>query len=187
MLMSEERLPESLDAHLDAILEESNFTPKTLPSQEILEAVANSKAYREGMPDAWERVKWYEHVMLKSFFGIFRFWKWGENLKTYWLSHRANHANFVSKTITTEIDGEAVPYTLTEDKGVCSSCAEFFNVENASPVSATWVCVRSGVRLKRAPSATTAKLVGAAAAPVCVLRCAGTHTARDLSAAAATT
>ena len=126
--MSEERLPESLDAHLDAILEESNFTPKTLPSQEILEAVANSKAYREGMADAWERVKWYEHVMLKSFFGIFRFWKWGENLKTYWLSHRANHANFVSKTITTEIDGEAVPYTLTENKGVCSSCAEFFNV-----------------------------------------------------------
>jgi hypothetical protein len=54
--------------------------------------------------------------------------KWGENLKSSWLSHRANHANFVSKVITTEIDGEAVPYTLTENKGVCSSCAEFFNV-----------------------------------------------------------
>jgi hypothetical protein len=51
-------------------------------------------------------------------------------LKCYWLSHRANHANFVYKKITTEIDGEAVPYSLTKNKGVCSSCAEFFNVVN---------------------------------------------------------
>lgn len=66
--------------------------------------------------------------MFKSFFGMFRFWKRGESLKTFWLSHKANHANFVAKKYTTRIDGEDVPYSLTQNNGVCSSCAEFFNV-----------------------------------------------------------
>jgi hypothetical protein len=31
-------------------------------------------------------------------------------------------------SFTTKIDGEDVPYSVTENAGVCSSCAEFFNV-----------------------------------------------------------
>ena len=52
----------------------------------------------------------------------------GDNLKKHWLGHRANHANFLSKKVTTELDGEQVPYSVTGNEGVCSSCVEFFNV-----------------------------------------------------------
>ncbi|MGY8720048.1 MAG: hypothetical protein ACKVI3_19965, partial [Verrucomicrobiia bacterium] len=90
MLMSEERLPKAFDNRLDAILEESSFKPKVLPNQETLKAVAESKEYAEGKPDAWELVGWWAHGMLKGLFGLFGFWKWGENLKRYWFSHRAN-------------------------------------------------------------------------------------------------
>lgn len=130
MLMSEDRLPELLDGNLEATLEMSDFQPKSLPNEETLQAVADSQVYKDSKPDSWERTSWWDHVSLKMFFGLFRFWKWGENFKTYWTSHKANHANFVSKAITTEIDGEAVAYSLTENKGVCSSCVEFFNIVN---------------------------------------------------------
>jgi hypothetical protein len=72
----------------------------------------------------------FDAIMFKVFFTINRQWGWGENLKTYWLSHKANHANFVANKITTEIDGENVPYSISENAGVCSSCVEFFNIVN---------------------------------------------------------
>lgn len=128
MLMSEKRLPKELDSHLDATLEESTFQPEALPDQAGLEEVVACNAYQKEKPKAWEGIGWWDAFMFKSFFGMFRFWKRGESLKTFWLSHKANHANFVAKKHTTRIDGEDVPYSLTQNNGVCSSCAEFFNV-----------------------------------------------------------
>jgi hypothetical protein len=57
-----------------------------------------------------------------------RFWGIGDNLKKHWLGHRANHANFLSKKVTTEVDGEQVAYSVTGNESVCSSCVEFFNI-----------------------------------------------------------
>jgi len=66
--------------------------------------------------------------MFKFLFTLTRFWRLGDNLKRYWLSHRANHANFLARQFTTKLDGEDVPYSVSDNAGVCSSCAEFFNV-----------------------------------------------------------
>ena len=44
------------------------------------------------------------------------------------LGRRANRANFLARRYTTERDGQAVPYSVTTNAGVCSSCVEFFNV-----------------------------------------------------------
>lgn len=128
MLMSEKRLPKEMDSHLDATLDESEFQPDKLPGPAELEKVVESNAYQHGKPKAWEGIGWWDSFMFKSFFGLFGFWKRGETLKTFWLSHKANHANFVSKEYTTRINDEDVPYSLTQNNGVCSSCAEFFNV-----------------------------------------------------------
>lgn len=56
------------------------------------------------------------------------FWRRGDNLARHWLGRRANHANFLAKRHATEIDGERGAYSVTGNAGVCSSCAEFFNV-----------------------------------------------------------
>lgn len=66
--------------------------------------------------------------MFKLFFTVTRFWGYGDNLRKHWIGHRANHANFLAKKFTTELDGEQVAYSVTGNAGVCSSCAEFFNV-----------------------------------------------------------
>ena len=42
--------------------------------------------------------------------------------------HEANHANFLARSYTTEVDGEEVAYSVTANARVCSSCVQFFNI-----------------------------------------------------------
>ncbi len=44
------------------------------------------------------------------------------------MTHRANHANFMCKQFTTKTEGEDIPYSISENAGICSSCIEFLNV-----------------------------------------------------------
>ncbi len=128
MLMSDHRLPESLDPYFDAEMVLSDFQPDNLPDRKGLQEIVDTDAYQNEKPDDWEKIGIMDSVMFKVFFSLTRFWGLGEGLKEYWLNQRSNHANFVSGHLTTEIDGQPVPYSVTENAGVCSSCAEFFNV-----------------------------------------------------------
>jgi len=128
MLMSDHRLPEDLDHFLDSEMSASDFTPESLPTAEELSTIVSSEEYQSQKPDRWEKTNGKEAAMYKILFTFNRFWGIGDNLKKHWLGHRANHANFLSKKVTTELDGEQVPYSVTGNEGVCSSCVEFFNV-----------------------------------------------------------
>jgi len=128
MLMTGERLPGEFDRYLDAELELSDFVPERLPSEQELVALTKTDEYRSRRPSGWEKVKWWEPLFFKIYFTFTRAWRRGERLRHHWLGHRANHANFLARRHTTVIDGEEVPYSVTENAGVCSSCVEFFNV-----------------------------------------------------------
>ena len=128
MLMSGRRLPPELDRFLDAELSGTDFQPESLPGQDELQSLVDSEAYTEKKPEGWEGIGLKDAVMFKILFTLTRFWRLGDNLKRYWLSHRANHANFLARQFTTKLDGEDVPYSVSVNAGVCSSCAEFFNV-----------------------------------------------------------
>ena len=128
LVVSETRLPEQYDVYLDAVIDGSDFKPTRLPSNNTLVKVVESSEYKNARPDEWEQPGIKDKLMFKILFTITGYWGWGENLNTNWLTHRANHANFLAKTVSTEIDGETVPYSVSENSGVCSSCVEFFNI-----------------------------------------------------------
>ena len=128
MVMSDHRLPEALDDYLDSEMSESDFAPESLPTAEELGTIVSSEEYQSQKPDRWEKIRSKEAVMVKLLFIFNRFWGIGDNLKKHWLGNRANHANFLSKQVTTEVDGEQVAYSVTGNESVCSSCVEFFNV-----------------------------------------------------------
>jgi hypothetical protein len=128
MLISRVPLPQPLERHLDATLEPTDFLPATLPSEVELESLVSSKEYQNAKPDDWEGIGWKDSLLFKAFFGVMRVWKRGDNLARHWIGQRANHANFLSRRYTTEIDGQEVPYSVTRSKRVCSSCVEFFNL-----------------------------------------------------------
>jgi len=131
MVMSDHRLPEALDDYLDSEMSASDFAPESLPTAEVLSDIVSSAEYQSQKPNQWEKTGLKEAVAVKMLFTVNRFWGIGDNLKKHWLGHRANHANFLSKKVTTEVDGEQVAYSVTGNESVCSSCVEFFNVIEA--------------------------------------------------------
>ena len=128
MMMSEERLPTEMDRFRDAELSISDFQPDRLPNDEELAEVAAAVEYQESKPKAWEGIGIADALIYKIMFTATGLWGRGDNLNKHWVGHKANHANFIAKHHTTEIDGEEVAYSVTNNDGVCSSCAEFFNV-----------------------------------------------------------
>jgi len=128
MLMSDHRLPLKFDQFLNAQMSRSDFMPERLPTGEELEEVVKAEEYQAAKPEAWERAGLVDAVMFKLLFSVTGFWGIGDNLNKHWIGHRANHANFIARKFTTRIDEQDVPYSVTGNEGICSSCAEFFNV-----------------------------------------------------------
>jgi len=128
MLVSDHQLSGKFDTFLDSKMEASDFMPDRMPSQQELEAIVDSEEYRDEKPTEWENIGLKDAVMFKTLFSATGFWGLGDNLGKHWLAHKANHANFLSHTFTTQIGDEKVPHSISENAGVCSSCVEFFNI-----------------------------------------------------------
>ncbi len=128
MPMSDHRLPEALADYLDSEMSESDFAPASLPTAEVLNSIVSSEEYQSQKPDRWERIRSTEALLVKLLFLFNRSWGISDNLKMHWLGNLANHANFLSKQVTTDVEGEQVAYSVTNNEGVCSSCVEFFNI-----------------------------------------------------------
>lgn len=128
LLVSDHPLPEVMQPYLDAEMTQSKFKPDYYPTKQTLREMVDSPEYQSSRPNEWENTGIKDSVMFKIFFSVTRFWGVGDNLSRHWLAHQANHANFLTKTFTTRIDDEEVAYTVTDNKAVCSSCVEFFNV-----------------------------------------------------------
>ena len=128
LVVSEERLPEKYNQYMNANLTASDFSPQSLPGQSDIKKLVDSEEYQTQRPDDWEKKTFKDGLIYKIFFTLTGFWGFGDNLKKHWNNHRANHANFLTHQYTTDIDGESIPYSVTGNDGVCSSCVEFFNV-----------------------------------------------------------
>lgn len=128
MLVSDSPLSAEYETYLDVEIGISDFMPGQLPGRKELKQIVASPAYVDRRPDEWEKPGIKDSVMFKSLFSVTGFWQWGDNMGKHWLNQRANHANFLSESYTTDLDGQKVAYSVTENKGVCSSCVEFFNV-----------------------------------------------------------
>ncbi len=128
LVVSEEKLPEKYNQFLDAKITESDFLPQSLPDQSDIHKLVDSDEYQSQHPVEWEKKTFIDGLIYKIFFTITGFWGFGDNIKKHWNNHRANHANFLTHQYTTDIDGESIPYSVTNNDGVCSSCVEFFNI-----------------------------------------------------------
>jgi hypothetical protein len=132
MVVSGKELPGDFEAFFEVKLTQSDFVPASLPTQVELQELTESEEYISKKPGQWENKGIKDSVMFNILFTLTGFWGVGDNLKKYWLSQRANHANYLTHRFSTEIDGKEVPYSVAENAGICSSCVEFFNVIDES-------------------------------------------------------
>ena len=128
LLMTATRLPAEYDSFLDAEVSESDFQPERFPDNDEIQDLVDSEEYQSGKPSDWELVGFWEAIGMKLFFTFLGVWKLGETMRRYWSRQCASHANFLGHRYTVVLDGEEVPYSVSNTAGICSSCVETFNI-----------------------------------------------------------
>ena len=104
----------------------SDFIPHRLASQKDKEALANDDAFKRCQPSEWQRVDEKEKR-------LYLLWakRLGSDVKDYndlYLSHTANHSNFMKPQFFVKQEDGIIPYSIDYSSHLCSSCLELFQI-----------------------------------------------------------
>jgi len=110
---------------LNTRIQPSRFKLPRTPTDDELEQLVSSEAYRSAAPEQWSQVSKRERQRWLHWLG-----KAGvhEPFERLFLIHSANHANFLDPMSYLEERGEVVPYSIGPSTHVCSCCLELYNV-----------------------------------------------------------
>jgi hypothetical protein len=115
------------DVEPPVLITESNFKPDRLPSSDEITQLIQLEEYQKRKPHEWDRVdpaekdfyqRWLKHHGVNKPF----------HFDEVFLTHSANHANFLNPKFFITLDGTKVPYSISDSLHICSSCIEFFNI-----------------------------------------------------------
>jgi len=109
-----------------AIITLSEFNPPRLASEEEKIEMVNDPEFREIIPSRWQSAGDTEKK-------IFLMWarRLGSDVDDFdslYLTHTANHANFIKPRLFTKQGPETIPYSIDRSALLCSSCLELFQV-----------------------------------------------------------
>jgi len=116
-----------LDLRNPILITESNFKPDHLPSPDEIAQLVKSQEYQKRKPRAWEDIEpededfyrtWFERHPEKEPF----------DFDKIFVSHSANHANFLDPKFFIKLNDAMAPYSVADSLRVCSACLEFFNI-----------------------------------------------------------
>lgn len=107
-------------------LKDVTFRPPRLPDRKGLLRLASHPSYIRAKPMEWDdldaedparQARWLRVMGIR-----------GKTYRELFLTHCANHANFIEPEYFVQ-EGEAiVPYSIAKTREVCSACLEFFNI-----------------------------------------------------------
>jgi hypothetical protein len=108
------------------VLNRTTFKPPRLPTAEEKARLLQRPSYQNAKPEPWDcfdqaeiarQKQWMRQagIRVKSFQELF-------------LTHCANHANFIEPEFYVRTDEGRVPYSIAPTKEICSACLEMFNV-----------------------------------------------------------
>ncbi len=117
---------EGFESRKEAVLTESDFIPPRWATPEEKESMVADPVFSEKMPGQWTRIEETEKR-------IYLRWarRLGSDVEGYdflYLSHTANHANFVVPRFFVEDETGIVPYSIDRSAHLCSCCVELFQV-----------------------------------------------------------
>jgi hypothetical protein len=110
----------------ETVIRPRSFRPPALPTgKEKLELV-RTPSYLKARPAEWEDLasrdvkeqeRWMKVMGLRT-----------ATYKELFLSHCANHANFIEPAYFVVEQGERTPYSIGKTSHICSACLEFYNI-----------------------------------------------------------
>ncbi len=109
-----------------ATITESDFVPPSLANLDDKNALVQDSSLKKRVPDDWLRPGDIEKR-------IYLRWakRLGSDVKDYdflYLSHTANHANFINPQFFIQDGKEIIPYSIDKSAHLCSCCVEMFQV-----------------------------------------------------------
>lgn len=108
------------------VLSASAFVPPRLASPEDKRRLIAKAALRQRMPPEWETAGRLERQTYLRWAG-----RLGSDVKDYgflYLSHTANHANFIAPDFFIEDQEGLLPFSLDHTAHLCSCCVELFGI-----------------------------------------------------------
>lgn len=111
-------------------LEATSFKAPRVPDENEKRAMVSRSSYRDARPDAWENLDGEDPAKLERWMKVM-----GIRSMSYqdlFLTHCANHANFIEPVYFIEDPDGIVPYSIASTHFVCSACLEFFNILGSS-------------------------------------------------------
>jgi hypothetical protein len=114
----------------ETVIRESRFRPPRLPNREEKLRLIDQERYQQSKPTEWEDIdsespelhnEWLRAIGLR-----------GVSFEELFISHCANHSNFIEPTYFIVEKNEPVPYSIDKTSHICSACLEFFNIIGAT-------------------------------------------------------
>jgi len=108
------------------ILKKCKFRPPALPGEADKKAMIQRQSYLAAKPDEWDDLDAEDPARQDRWLKVM-----GIRGKTYreiFLTHCANHANFIEPDYFVEEEGEKIPYSIGKTNQTCSACLEFFGI-----------------------------------------------------------
>ncbi len=110
----------------EAVITRSDFKTKDFPKDPGKKDMIQRPSYINARPEAWEDIKGAERKA--SARGMPVMGLGGMTFERLFLTHCANHANFIEPEYFISENGDKVPYSIGKTRQVCSACLEFFNI-----------------------------------------------------------
>lgn len=117
---------EDYEDQKEAVITESDFIPPLLADEKEKQALIEDSGLKERLPEGWLHPGDVEKR-------IYLRWarRLGSDVEDYdflYLSHTANHANFINPQFFTKNGEEIIPYSIDKSAHLCSCCVELFGV-----------------------------------------------------------
>ena len=110
----------------ETVIRECQFQPSKLPNREEKLRLVDQYLYQQSKPAEWEDIdaegpelhnQWLRAIGLR-----------GVSYEELFITHRANHANFIEPVYFILEESGPVPYSIDKTSHICSACLEFFNI-----------------------------------------------------------
>ena len=121
---------DAYDLRYEVMIGQSDFKPKLLPTFEDKVALIERSSYKDVRPEEWNNIALQDNKEKERWLNVMGFR--GVKFEELFVSHCANHANFIDPVFFSLEDDEPVPYSICKTSHACSACMEWYNIIGGS-------------------------------------------------------
>jgi len=130
VLVISSRSIEEIDNNPTVVIRDTKFKPPETPSRAEQLQLINRESYQKARPDAWEDIDGGDPEFQERWLRVMGIR--GISYDELFVTHCANHANFIEPVYFIREGEQIVPYSIAKTIHICSACLEFFNILGSS-------------------------------------------------------